>query len=158
MPCVLFERQVRIVHTVPSVVLDGPSPEIVAAVREGWLQPGQRVLDLGCGLGSELAYLAHEGLRTYGIDVSAAALLDPPAHGDTVHLIQGDVLHLPFVDTSFDALLDRGCFHYLPPAARDVYVAEARRVLRPGGRALVLQPGGHQFESLVVRLETPAVR
>jgi SAM-dependent methyltransferase len=44
---------------------------------------------------------------------------------------------LPVGDARADLLLDRGCFHYLPPAGRDGYAAQARRVLRPGGRFLL---------------------
>jgi SAM-dependent methyltransferase len=117
--------------------LETPSPEIKRALEEGWLEPGQRVLDLGCGLASELAYLASQGLQAYGIDVSAVALLKARTLRPGVHLIRGDVLHLPFSSQSFDALLDRGCFHYVPEPARRRYVEEAERVLRPGGRMLM---------------------
>ena len=55
------------------------------------------------------------------------------------------MLRLPVADARADLLLDHGCFHYLPPGCRDDYAAEARRVLRPGGRFLLRAcrtPGG----------------
>lgn len=54
--------------------LSQPSPELRAAFEEAWLVPPARVLDLGCGLGSELAFLARQGFATVGVDLSAIAL------------------------------------------------------------------------------------
>src|SRR6266446_1256874 len=48
-----------------------------------------------------------------------------------------DVTNLPLSAGSADLLVDRGCFHYLPPAKRAGYAREAGRVLRPGGRLLL---------------------
>ena len=61
--------------------------------------------------------LTSSGVYAVSIDVSAGK------QRDGVHFIQGDVLHLPFATDSFDALLDRGCFPYVPEAAR--WAAEA---------------------------------
>jgi len=41
--------------------LSRPSPELLAALGDGWLAPGGRVLDVGCGLGAEAGYLASAG-------------------------------------------------------------------------------------------------
>src|SRR5207248_6835636 len=94
---------------------------------------------LGCGLGAELAFLARHGLYAVGIDVSAAVLAKASSDRDRsgAHFIQGDVLHVPFADQTFDALLDGGCFLLVPEAARTAYVDQAARVLRPGGRLLL---------------------
>jgi SAM-dependent methyltransferase len=108
--------------------------EISAALSDGWLAPGQRVLDLGCGLGEEIAMLAERGVYAVAIDVSA----EHKTNG--VRFIQGDVLHLPFATHSFDALLDRGCFAYVPEPARAAYADELARVLRPGGHLLLNAP------------------
>lgn len=129
--------------------LDAPSPEIQRAFQAGWLTPGQRVLDLGCGLASDLGYLADHGVHAFGIDLSAHALLAAQQHRKHVRLIQGDVLHLPFADASFDTLLDRGCFHYVPEPARAGYAREAARVLRPNGRLLLhtsFDSAGHRTD------------
>ena len=107
--------------------------DLQRALDAGWITPGQHVLDLGCGLGAELAYLAEHGVHACGIDASAASLVHPSA----VQVLQADVLHLPFADETFDVLLDRGCFGYVPTAARNAYVGELRRVLRPDGQLLL---------------------
>lgn len=119
--------------------LSRPSPELLAAVADGWISSGARLLDLGCGLGSELARLAEEGdfSRTVGVDRSMSALSTMKAQHRPVHAICADVTMLPFVDHSFDIAIDRGCFHYLSHAGRRQYGCEAARVLCPGGRLLL---------------------
>jgi SAM-dependent methyltransferase len=115
-----------------------PPPELVAAMDDGWLGVPRRALDLGCGLGTELAHLARRGVAlTVGVDRSIAALQRAHRLHPDVRFVQGDVLGLPFPDSTFDAALDRGCFHYLPAADRPRYAVEVRRVLRPGGRFLL---------------------
>ena len=118
--------------------LSTPPPELLSALEDGWLGVPQRVLDLGCGLGSELAHLAQRGVAlTVGIDRSIAALQRARRLHPAVAFVQADVLGLPFAQAGFDVVLDRGCFHYLRAADRPRYAAEVRRVLRPGGRFLL---------------------
>jgi SAM-dependent methyltransferase len=113
-------------------------PELVAAIDDGWLGVPGRALDLGCGLGTELAHLARHGVAfTVGVDRSIAALQHAHQLHPDVRFVQGDVLRLPFPDSTFDVALDRGCFHYLPATDRPRYAAEVGRVLRPGGRFLL---------------------
>lgn len=145
---------------VPDPYLDGvyrwwhlttPSPELLAAEADGWLAggasaesaaarvEGPAVLDIGCGLGTEVAYLAAAGWSAIGVDlswpaVSQARHLHAAAAGQ---FARADVLALPFAAGSFALALDRGCFHYLPPEHWSRYVAEIHRVLRPGGRLLL---------------------
>ena len=115
-----------------------PPPELVQAVAAGWLRPPGRVLDLGCGLGTELAYLAGLGFSGIGIDLSAAALQRAHIQLPVVAFVRADVLQMPVAAAACDVLIDRGCFHYLATDnARARYAAEARRVLRPGGRLFV---------------------
>ena len=117
--------------------LSEASPELVSALGDGWLPGGGRILDVGCGLGTEVGHLAAVGWQAVGIDLSAMALARAAAGHDDAAFLRADVRALPFGADSFDAAADRGCFHYLPPAARTRYAAELRRVLRPGGRFLL---------------------
>lgn len=117
--------------------LTRPSPELVAAKANGWLGKPGRVLDAGCGLGTETAYLARRGWHAVGTDLSRAALLRARREHPGPAFVLADVRTLPFKPGSFDLLLDRGCFHYLPRGGRSRYAAEAERVLRPGGRLLL---------------------
>lgn len=116
--------------------LSEPSPEVIEATDVGWLSPTGYILDLGCGLGTESAYLASRGATAVGIDLSAAALRKARSEHTDVRFVQGDVLRLPFRQT-FDAAIDRGCFHYIPPESRRAYADEVARVVRPGGQLLL---------------------
>ncbi|MGE3601623.1 MAG: class I SAM-dependent methyltransferase, partial [Dehalococcoidia bacterium] len=91
-------------------------------------------LDVGCGLGSDLSYLAAQGFTAFGVDLSPVALRRATAPHREVRFVQAEALHLPFAIGIFSLLLDRGCFHYLPASDRPAYAAEAARVLRAGGR------------------------
>jgi SAM-dependent methyltransferase len=125
--------------------LSGPSPELLAALGDGWLRPGGRALDVGCGLGVEAGYLAAAGWQVAGVDLSQAALTRAAAGGDGAAFMRADARRLPFHQGCLDAALDRGCFHYLDPPDRLRYADELRRVLRPGGRLLLrasLRAGG----------------
>lgn len=96
------------------------------------LEPGARVLDLGCGTGAAVNYLRYEhGLAAMGIDRSSTLLED----GVRVHcdapLAQGHAEQLPLGDGSFEAVLCE-CVLSLCPDPLHV-LGEARRVLQLGG-------------------------
>ena len=115
-----------------------PPPELLAALDDGWLGDPRRVLDLGCGLGTELGHLADHGVPlAVGVDRSIAPLQRARRLHPAVKFVQADVLRLPFPGAGFDVVLDRGCFHSLQAADRPRYAAEVARVLRPGGRFLL---------------------
>lgn len=115
----------------------GPSRSIQIAVREKFLPPGGDVLDVGCGAGSNVIYLAQQKYRAHGIDLSpgavAAARTRASAARVTADIQEGDALALRFATGSLDGVIDHGCFHTLPFRRRPEYAREIRRVLRPGG-------------------------
>jgi SAM-dependent methyltransferase len=123
-------------------------PELVRVV-EGTgpehLPPG-RALDLGCGTGTNVLYLAAHGWDATGIDFAAPAIAQ--ANGKrarqstlpgTVHFVRGDVTRLGALDlrAPFDLVFDLGCFHALPADARPAYVSGATRLSRPDARFLL---------------------
>ncbi len=112
----------------------GPSPELRRALDAGWFGLPGRVLDLGCGLGSDLAYLAEHGFTTLGVDRSPVAVRRAAVAHPHVRFLQADALHLPVAEGAFNLLLDRGCLHYLTASDRPAYAAEAARVLGTDGR------------------------
>lgn len=97
---------------------------------------GRRVLDLGCGKGRFAGILAARGARVVGLDVSAAMLAG--ADGSSLHRVQGSARRLPFAPASFDAAVAVEVFEHLDPAALDATLAEAARVLRPGGILVIV--------------------
>jgi len=101
--------------------------------------PGARVLDTGCGLGSELGWLheTQQATLAVGVERSAQALRQMALLHPGVHGVRADVTSLPFPDGRFDVVIDRGCFHYLSPPAPRRYGIEAARVLTAEGRLLL---------------------
>jgi arsenite methyltransferase len=107
------------------------------------LQPGQVVLDLGSGSGTDAfcaAVLVGESGHVVGVDVTdeqldkAARLRDREGFGQ-VEFVEARIEELPFDDASFDAVLSNGVINLAPAKGR--VFAEAARVLRPGGRLAI---------------------
>ncbi|MCC7477324.1 class I SAM-dependent methyltransferase [bacterium] len=118
-----------------------PSQELVSLVASGAISPGSRVLDIGCGAGREIVFLARCGYEAVGVDLSAEALKigAERAHqaGVSVDFRLGSALQLPLEDASIDFANDRGCFHHIADMLRMQYAEEVARVLRPGGRLML---------------------
>jgi SAM-dependent methyltransferase len=99
-----------------------------------------KILDLGCGLGNNLRFLASAGFAATGIDISEEAV-SRCKQMLQLHNYKADVLccscaELPFSDAYFDMVVDRGTFTVLPDGTFETAFAEVRRVLRPAGHFL----------------------
>jgi SAM-dependent methyltransferase len=118
-----------------------PSSWIERGVHEGWIARRSRVLDVGCGAGTNSLFLARAGFRVSGIDLAPAAIEAARRRAARAGLAAefrvSDALRLPFRSRSFGGLVDMGCFHTIPVRLRRAYSTELGRVLRPGGRYLV---------------------
>jgi SAM-dependent methyltransferase len=111
-----------------------------AAARE--MPAGGTVLDLGCGVGFDLARLEAAGLTALGIDPSAV-MLDHARARTAAGLAQADGARLPFRTGSLDGCrIERVLQHVDDPTA---VVVEVRRVLRPGGFFAVFEPDHTSF-------------
>jgi SAM-dependent methyltransferase len=120
--------------------------------HESWIRPafgrlgnvsGKRVLDYGCGHGIASVVLAWLGANVTAFDLSAdylrEARLRSSVNDAKIQFVQADAHHLPFADSSFDAIWGHAILHHL-----DLSLAgeELRRVLRPGGIAVFCEPWG----------------
>jgi SAM-dependent methyltransferase len=111
--------------------------EIPLMVRALGLPTGGRILEVGCGRGIALPTLARmlRPSRLVGIDNDAALLtrarLRLGESGTTAELHWADVRALPFVDASFDLVVDFGTCYHISGSTRGL--AEIARVLTPGG-------------------------
>jgi len=103
---------------------------LLAAVRVG---SGTRLLDVATGPGYVAARAAEQGAAATGLDFSETMLAFARSRAPDVDFVQGDATALPFADGSFDGVV--AAFVLLHLGAPERAVAEATRVLTPGGRA-----------------------
>jgi SAM-dependent methyltransferase len=103
------------------------------------LDPGQRVLDLGCGAGEFTAEIDAGGAEAVGVEVAEAAVaLACRLHPDLDFRLVPIDGALPFGDASFDLVWASEVIEHV--ADTGLWLAEVRRVLAPGGRLLVTTP------------------
>ena len=101
---------------------------------------GKRVLDVGAGNGYVLSKYATEGAQVRSVDITPTAI-DLCRRRFEYSGMSGDFRvaeaeHLPFADASFDCVCSMGVLHHVPDTERAV--AEIFRVLKPGGRLIVM--------------------
>ena len=118
--------------------------ESFAGVANPWtmgrLSPGERVLDLGSGAGTDslvAAQMVGEQGRVTGIDMTPEMLAKARAAATAmgvgnVEFLEGEAERLPFPDASFDAVVSNGVIDLIPD--KDAVFTELFRVLTPGGR------------------------
>jgi len=123
--------------TPPEVVelIEGPS-----AVAPGW------ALDLGCGTGTNVRYLAEHGWDATGVDAVPAAIGRAMAKLDGVsnaRVVLGDVTELARLDLAgpFDLVLDIGCFHSIARRRRPAYATGVASLTGAGSRLFIFAFG-----------------
>jgi SAM-dependent methyltransferase len=121
---------------------------------------GRDVLEIGCGEGDLTEHLAVRAKRVVGIDLSEGCIeranekLDPGL-SKTLTFRAMDAEHLAFPGGSFDVVCGRAILHHL---VLDRALGEVARVLKPGGRAIFLEPLGHNPFINAYRRFSPEVR
>lgn len=103
---------------------------------------GKRVIEIGCGQGATLNYLARYGAKIYGLDMSAQSIrrarsgLSELGYLPCTALVQADAEQLPFPDATFDMALSIGVLHHTVDTAAGV--REIYRLLKTRGVAVVM--------------------
>jgi len=113
-------------------------PTLGAGVLD-WLspQPGERILDLGCGDGQLTAKIAASGAKVVGVDASPAMVEAAQARGLDARVCNAE--SLPF-SSEFDAVFSNAALHWVQN--QDAMIAGVKRSLKPSGR-FVAEMGGH---------------
>lgn len=105
---------------------------------------GERCVDLGCGTGAFTRRLRQFGLALLGLDVSERSIARATADAIAEAYSVADLRSLPLSDGTCDIAVFSGVLHHLPTrAVRQAVLAEARRILRPGGRIFSFDPSAH---------------
>jgi SAM-dependent methyltransferase len=122
-----YERNGAFVHGLAGGVLE-------------WLnaQPGEYILDLGCGDGQLTTRLIGTGAHVLGVDASPEMVTAARERG--IEAEQAPAESLPFRDATFDAVFSNAALHWV--RGQDAMLAQVHRVLKPGGR-FVAEMGGH---------------
>ncbi|HHH42283.1 MAG TPA: murein biosynthesis integral membrane protein MurJ, partial [Chloroflexi bacterium] len=116
------------------------SRRLRAAFEVAGIEPGMRVLDVGCGRGEILRRCTHLGAQAHGIDYAAAAVAMSHRaleEGEAAGVYRADAKYLPFADGVFDRVLLFDIVEHLHSWELDQALGEVWRVLRPDGRVII---------------------
>ena len=124
--------------------------------------PGGRILDVGCGGGGLVRFLTREGAEVVGLECAPGQLrrAEAAARVGAETYVSGRGEDLPFEDRGFDAVVFSNSLHHVPPERMEKALAEAGRVLRPGGLLYVAEPlaQGPLFELMLPVEDETALR
>ncbi|HYN95695.1 MAG TPA: methyltransferase domain-containing protein [Pilimelia sp.] len=116
------------------------------------LHPGATVVDVGCGTGRAVAELTEDGARAVGVDLDETMLAAARGRHPGIDVRAADAAELPLGDGEAHGYRADKVYHVLPePTAA---LAEARRVLAPGGRIVLV---GQDWDTIVIDSDQPAL-
>lgn len=111
----------------------------VLGVRMFLPKEGMSILDVGCGTGAFLEFYQRYKCNLYGIDMSPAMLgIAKQRLGESSELHLGSAADMPYTDGFFDLVVSMLVLHEIDPQIRPEILDEVKRVLKPGGRVLLI--------------------
>ncbi|MBI4010571.1 MAG: class I SAM-dependent methyltransferase [Candidatus Aenigmarchaeota archaeon] len=114
-----------------------PDKELTRLVNEGKIAKC-KVLDIGCGAGTNSIFLSRQGFDVIGVDISSTAVKIAKHRtkdvGAKAKFLVGNAYNLKFQKSVFDFIFDRGCFHHIPIEFRKIYVKQNHRLLTDNGK------------------------
>jgi ubiquinone/menaquinone biosynthesis C-methylase UbiE len=127
------------------------------------LQPGMRLLDLGCGRGELVMFCGSKGIDSYGIDYAQTGLdigkncltFYDEDELRNIHLLRGDATNLPFEDSYFDRVMSWAVIEHLHQWQQEKCFHEIYRVLKPGGIFVLETHPNEWFEKIGFRIIKP---
>jgi len=125
---------------------DQQVPTYEDALARVGLEPGQLVLDIGCGAGAFLRLVAYRGARAFGLDASESLIDFARRRLRDADLRVGDIEALPYDEDTFDLVTGFNAFFF----ANDIVAAlrEAGRVAKPGAAVVIQVWGPHEHNDL----------
>jgi len=110
------------------------------------IQRDEKVLDLGCGVGTFAFHAAKRGSISCGVDYSlesikaGKAIVEKFGMSDRIHYVRCDACRLPFSDNFFDKVISVDFIEHINIEEKDKCLREIRRVLKPQGTAAIFTP------------------
>ena len=110
------------------------------------IQPGEQLLDIGCGVGTFAYHSAVKGATSYGIDYSqdsikiAQQLTKQFGVGERTHFFVGKIDALPFEDSKFDKIIAADIIEHISDTEKERMLKEMARVLKKDGLIIVFTP------------------
>lgn len=131
-----------------------PAEPVIRFVKRNF-NPGEKILDAGCGAGRHVMFMANEGYIPFGVDYSPVAI----EHTKTLlrensmkqfvnNMLVSSCSDLPFDDCVFDGLVSYGVLYYLKWVDIQRSIREFYRVLKPGGRLLIVVRSTEDYRCL----------
>lgn len=118
-------------------------------------QPGEEILDLGCGTGHLTHMIAQRGAEVIGIDYSPHMIEKARAAYPRVSFLEMDATNLPYQDR-FDAVFSNAVMHWIPE--QEAAVAQIYQSLKKGGRFIMEMGGKHNIAHIIQAIKTALSR
>ena len=120
------------------------TPQEVKEVFENGSHPSGPVLDLGCGIGTNVIYMARQGVQAIGLDFVPSVIktarrkahqegLSQRTCFEVADVTRLEEIKLPLIDFA----LDMGCYHGLSPDGKQSYITSLANIVQPGGLLLL---------------------